>query len=163
MGHGRRPNPRLIKIHRTYTVDEAARVLGTHKNSVRNWKKHGLTPIDGKRPILFHGEELVRFLTERRAKAKTPCPRGHIYCIRCRAPKMPAGKMADYLPLTPTLGNLRGICPDCELLIHRRVSLAGLHAVRADLDIAFPEAAPRIGEIPSTSVNCDPKREGKCR
>lgn len=29
----RHPNPRLAKIHRTYTVEEIAYLLGVHKNS----------------------------------------------------------------------------------------------------------------------------------
>ena len=33
----RHPNPRLIKIHRSYTVEEIAAVLGVHRNTVRQW------------------------------------------------------------------------------------------------------------------------------
>jgi Helix-turn-helix domain len=49
---GRHPNPRLVKIHRSYTVEEVARILQKHKNTVRAWIKQGLRPIDGRRPIL---------------------------------------------------------------------------------------------------------------
>ena len=160
MRRRRRPNPRLVKIHRTYTVDEAARLLGTHKNTVRNWFKHGLPTIDRLRPTLIHGLVLRSFLEERRRKAKRPCPPGHIYCVRCHAPKKPAGDMADYVPFTETLGNLRGICPDCETLINRRVSLKRIDTVRADLDIIFPVAAARIAERNCPTVNCDPDKEG---
>src|SRR6516162_8070923 len=37
----RRFNPRRVKIHRTYTVEEAARLFGVHKNTVRTWLKTG--------------------------------------------------------------------------------------------------------------------------
>jgi hypothetical protein len=30
--------------------------------------------------------------------------------------------MAEYLPITESLGNLEGICPDCDAMIHRRAS-----------------------------------------
>jgi Helix-turn-helix domain len=59
---GRHPNPRLVKIHRSYAVEEVARILRKHKNTVRAWIKQGLQPIDGRRPTLVHGLELVRFL-----------------------------------------------------------------------------------------------------
>jgi hypothetical protein len=51
--------------------------------------------------------------------------------------------MADYIPLTPTGGNLRGICPDCEKLIYRRVSREKMALVCSDLEVAFPS---RSGE-----------------
>jgi excisionase family DNA binding protein len=150
-----RVNPRLVKIHRTYTVEEAARTLKVHKNTVRNWIKSGLPIIDDRRPTLIHGADLRCFLEARRQRAKQPCPPGYFYCVRCRAPKAPAGGMADYVPMTPSSGNLRGICPDCETLIHRRVALRGIDAIRADLEIAFPEAPSRIRDSAVASVNCD--------
>ena len=62
----RRLNPRRVKIHRSYTVDEAAMLFRVHKNTVRTWLKSGLHPIDGRRPILILGRQLVRFLHARR-------------------------------------------------------------------------------------------------
>ena len=91
----RRPNPRLAKIHYSYSVDELARLYGVHKNTVRNWCKVGLKPIDDQRPILIRGQDARRFLTERRARTKQACGPGRIYCLPCRAPKVPAEKMAD--------------------------------------------------------------------
>jgi excisionase family DNA binding protein len=119
----RRPNPRLVKIHRSYSVEEIARLLGLHRNTVCNWLKQGLPAIDDRRPMLVLGRELSRFLHERREKAKQACGPGRIYCIACRTPKPPAGKMAECIPTSPRAGNLRGICPDCDRLIYRRVNL----------------------------------------
>ena len=51
----RRPNYRLVKIHRNYTVEEVARLFGTHNNTVRAWVKAGLPTCDGKRPTLILG------------------------------------------------------------------------------------------------------------
>jgi hypothetical protein len=51
----RHPNPRLVKLHRSYTVEQIARLFDIHKNTVRAWVKQGLQPIDGQRPALFHG------------------------------------------------------------------------------------------------------------
>ena len=38
----RRIDPRRIKTHFPYTVEEAANALGVHKNAVRKWIKGGL-------------------------------------------------------------------------------------------------------------------------
>jgi hypothetical protein len=159
MGY-RHPNPRLVKGHRNYSVEEIARLFALHKNTVRNWLKQGLEPMDGQRPLLILGRELSRFLHERRQKLKQSCGPGRFYCIACRAPKAPAGSMADCTPVSPTVGNLCGICPDCQRLIYRRVNLAKIDAVRGDLDITFTQPSPRIRESAVLSVNCDSRQKG---
>ena len=151
----RHPNPRLAKIHRNYTVDEIAGLFDVHKNTVRQWLKQGLPTSDGRRPMLILGRDLAAFLSARRAKNKRACRPGEIYCVRCRAPRAPAGGMVDYTPSTATLGNLVAICSTCETMIYRRVSLAKLDQVRGDLDITMPKALQHIGESPQPSVNSD--------
>src|SRR5262249_1825397 len=156
---GRRPNPRLVKIHRSYTVDEAARLLSVHKNTVRAWIKTGLCTIDARRPTLIAGTELRRFLEAKSKSRKQPCAPGQFYCVRCRAPKAPAEGRADYVAMTNTSGNLRGLCPDCGTLIHRRVAHAKLDEFRAILNIIVMQAPPSIRETNGPSLNCDSKTE----
>jgi hypothetical protein len=57
-------------------------------------------------------------------------------------------------------GNLRGICPDCDRLIHRRVNQAKIKAIQGNLEITFADAPPRIRERITPSVNCDSGKEG---
>ena len=92
---------------------------------------------------------------------KQVCGPGRIYCIACRAPKVPAGKMADCSPVGPQAGNLCGICPDCDRLIYRRVNLAKIDAIRGDLDITIQEPDPRIRESVALSVNSDSGQEAQ--
>jgi Helix-turn-helix domain len=152
----RYPNPRLVKIHRNYSVEDIARLFGVHKNTVRSWLKRELAAIDDRRPMLILGRELLRFVQERRRKAKQTCGPGRIFCIACRAPKVPAGKMADCTATGPMAGSLCGICPDCGRLIYRRVNPTKIDAVRGELEIAFTQPRPRLlGERAAPSVNCD--------
>jgi hypothetical protein len=151
----RRPNYRLVKIHRSYTVEEIARLFGTHKNTVRAWVKAGLPICDSKRPMLILGRDLAAFLRMRRTKNKRPCQPGEIYCVRCRAPRLPAGGMAEYEPVTEKFGSLMGICPDCEGMIYRRASRAKLPEIQGNLDITFSEAERRVSEIDLPIVNSD--------
>lgn len=151
----RHPNPRLAKIHRNYTVEEVAGVFGVHRNTVREWVKRGLPTIDDRRPRLILGAHLVAFLRARRVKNKRSCKPGEMYCVRCRAPRAPAGDMADYLPVTATLGNLSGICPTCDAMMYRRVSRARIEQARGKLDIRLPQPLPHIDESLEPSVNSD--------
>ncbi len=140
----RHPNHRLVKIHRNYTVEDIANLFGIHKNTVRNWVKDGLATIDEKRPMLILGVELEAFIKERRAKNKQSCKPGQLYCVRCRFPKFPAGDMADYAHVTEKLGNLIAICPDCDSIMNRRVSLARIGEVGGNMDITFPKELQHI-------------------
>jgi hypothetical protein len=148
-------NHRLVKIHRCYTVEEVARLLGVHKNTVRRWVKDGLATIDYNRPMLILGHVLVEFLHIRRTKNKQTCKPGELYCVRCRGPKFPAGGWAEYLPANEKFGTLKAICPDCDCIINRRVSLAKIWQVCGNLDITFPEELQHIVKRIKPSVNSD--------
>jgi excisionase family DNA binding protein len=151
----RLPNPRLAKIHRSYTVDEVASLYGVHRGTVRQWIKAGLPTCDTRRPLLILGSALAAFLTTKRTRNKRPCAPGEFYCLRCRTPRVPALCMADYRPLTATGGNLVGLCPVCECLIYRRVSLAKLGPIQAFLDITLPHARDHIDDSRKPCLNSD--------
>lgn len=142
----RHPNHRHVKIHRSYTVEEIASLFCIHKNTVRGWVKAGLSPSDDKRPMLILGHTLAAYLNARRVKNKQTCQPGEIYCVKCRAPKVPAADMAEYKPVSDTLGNLVAICPDCNSIMNRRVNLSKLALVRGKMDITFPQALRHIVE-----------------
>jgi Helix-turn-helix domain len=151
----RQPNHRLVKIHRNYTVEEIADLFKLHKNTVRRWIKDGLVAIDDRRPMLILGHVLVAFLQARRSKNKKACKTGELYCVRCRAPKMPAGDMAEYQPITEKFGNLFAICPDCDAIMNRRVSLTKIEQIREKMEISFPEAVQHIIDRANPTVNSD--------
>ena len=153
----RHPNHRLVKIHRSYTVEEIAKLFGIHKNTVRRWVKDGLATTDDKRPMLILGRVLVAFLQVRRTKNKQPLNPGELYCVGCRSPKSPAGDMAEYSPITEKFGNLIAICPDCDTLMNRRVSLAKIALDCGKIDISFPDEVRHLIDSANPTVNCDLK------
>jgi len=151
----RLPNPRRAKIHRNYTVEEVARLYGIHRNTVRQWIKQGLPTCDEQRPLLILGGALADFLERKRAQNKRPCGPGRIYCVRCRTPQRPALGIADFQPLTPTSGNLIGLCPQCEGMMYRRVAMKTLQVAKGDLEVRFAEAREHIADSSPPSVNSD--------
>jgi hypothetical protein len=155
----RRPNHRLVKKYRSYTIDEVACLFKVHENTVRSWVKSGLPICDHKRPILILGLQLASFLAARSKARKQPCQPGEIYCFRCRAPRLPAGQMVDYTAVNEKMGNLTAICPICECLMNQRVSVARLLLLRGKLEVSCPKAPPRLGESDHPSVNSELKRE----
>ena len=153
----KRFNARRVKIHRSYAVDEAAKVIRSHKNTIRNWLKQGLPTVDEQRPHLIRGADLRGFLVTKQLQRKCRCAAGELYCVRCRTPKEPAGKIAEYRPITATSGNLKGTCPDCGTHIFRRVSLARLARASGSIKIQLPQASPRITDCHVLSPSCDLK------
>jgi hypothetical protein len=53
--------------------------------------------------VVIHGLGLRSFLESRRKRAKQTCSPGHLYCRHTST----RGETADYIPITPTSGNLR--------------------------------------------------------
>jgi hypothetical protein len=151
----RRPNYRQVKIHRSYTVEDIACLFGIHKNTVRAWVKAGLPTSDGKRPMLILGVDLAAFLQARRTTHKQPCKVGEFYCFRCRAPKAPAGAMADCWPVTDKIVHLQAICPDCYCLMNRSVNLAKLDDFHRILAITFTKAPEQVSNRIQPTVNSD--------
>jgi hypothetical protein len=126
-----------------------------HKNTVRAWLKIGLQPVDNRRPMLILGRQLSSFLHARRTHNRQRCRLGQFYCMRCRAPKTSAGRMAEYLPITSSSGNLRGTCSDCGTRMFRRVALQKLVLVANLLQVALPQSEQRIGDTACPSLNSD--------
>ncbi len=151
----RRASARRVKKHLSYTAEEAADVLGVHRHTVRRWiTSKALPALTDKRPHLILGRDLQAFLfapSPGRARLKP----GEFYCVKCRLPKRPALGMADYMPINDRICNLRGICPDCEILIYRRVALDKLDAVSGDLEITRPPTEQHLLERSRPSINVD--------
>jgi hypothetical protein len=155
----RRINPRRIKLHRPYSVEEAALALGAHKNSVRGWIRDGLPVVDGSRPVLILGHELRAYLERKRKSAKRPCSPGTLYCFKCREPRAPAMGMVEATRRNATTANLKAICDVCGTFIHRNASLAKIAAAMPGLDVQIREAGARISERTEPSLNCDNRKD----
>jgi excisionase family DNA binding protein len=152
-----RPDGRRVKSLRSYSIDEIARLLGVHRNTVRHWIRNGLPVLDDRRPSLILGSELRAFLTRQRNARRQSCRPGQIFCVKCRKPREPFGKEADYVPSSPTAGALVGLCPVCGTLIYRRSSLARLPVVKGTLDVQIKRPQSRLGDTTDPCVDCDSK------
>jgi hypothetical protein len=151
----RRANPNRVKLHRSYSVDELARCLDVHKNTVLHWQANGLEPIDKCRPVLFQGAAVRRFLTQRNPNRKQPCSPGRLYCFRCRSPRAPALGMVDFVPLRPGSGNLRAFCECCKTIMHRRVRETEIADVMLGCSVKSTQGEASLSGQVGPSLNCD--------
>lgn len=133
---GRRPNPRLAKSLRSFTIAETATLYGVHRNTVRNWLANGLEPNEAKRPILIHGAALNQFHRARRQASRQTCGPGELFCLVCRRPRRPAGDLAEFSPVTPLVGTITGICPVCDRMMSQRVNASRLTRFEAEIEVS---------------------------
>lgn len=155
----RRASPHGVKLHRSYSVSELVDCLAVHKNTVRKWQRDGLVPIDNSRPMLFHGADVKAFLGKRTVRRKCPCLPGTIYCFKCRKPSRPAEGMVEFMACNGTTGDLTALCETCGTVMHRRASIGAIAAIMPNLEVQIRQAAPRIIERPSPSLNCDKMKD----
>jgi hypothetical protein len=147
-----------VPIHRirhrhAYIIVEITELLGVHKNTVRQWVRDGLCPMDNTRPIIIHGSELKRFLLNRRSSKKSPCQPHEFYCLKCRAPRVPWSKVVDVTIRSPRLFNLHAICGVCETAMNKAAGQAKLLEMLKTLRVQQVE--PRhIIETLQPSLKC---------
>ena len=151
----KRINPRLAKIHRSYSVTELADILEVHKHSVRSWVKAGLPTVDSTQPALIHGSDFHEWWSKRRKAKKRPLQPGQLYCFKCREPKAPALGMIEYTATNAVTGNLKAMCETCGTFMHRRTRLADLGMKMPNLEVQRTEAPPSIIERTPPSLNFD--------
>lgn len=135
-----RLNPRRAKIHRSYSVAEAARLFAVSRATVRAWAKAGLATVRISGAILIYGEDLQDFLTERQAAQRTKCSPGTFYCLGCRAARCPRPGSVVLGQTGGRVGNLRAPCPRCGSVMNRRVALSKI------ADAGFDASLIRAGE-----------------
>ena len=149
------PNYRRVKIHRSYSVEEVARLLDVHKNTVRAWVKAGLPICDRQRPMLILGSELAESLQARRKKNKRPCKLGEFYCVRCRLPRVPAGGIVDCKPEGEANRRLEAICPVCDSIMNRWISLAKWEQICGEVEATIAGASEQVSDRTQPAVNSD--------
>ena len=145
MAH-KRLNPRLAKMHYSYSVEEIAALYSVHPNSVRQWLKTGLAAIDDARPLLVKGAELRRFIEERRASSKKPCPPERCTASGARSPARRLSGWRTFVERESGAGNLQALCDACGTLMCRRTRREKISAILPGVVVQFTRHPERIGE-----------------
>lgn len=151
----RRHNPRLVKMHRSYTVVEVAVLFGICRNTVRNWIKGGLEFVRHGKRILIPGRELRRYIENNNCSRKRKCGPGELFCLRCKTPREPLEAAAVMTMKTPSRGTLEALCATCGTKMYRHANIASMDDIRAVLQITIKVCEPHIRDQVDSPLNCD--------
>lgn len=123
-----------IKSFRCYTIEEAAEVSGVSPRTIRNWASDGLRVMDGTRPALIRGDDLMDHIKGKRESRAVKTRIDTFYCLPCRKERHPAGGMAD-CEITDGRAKLTAICEVCGTVVSKPVSEANVPATARILDL----------------------------
>ncbi|MXP44840.1 helix-turn-helix domain-containing protein [Allopontixanthobacter sediminis] len=147
----RRYDPRRALPHLSYTREQLAGTFKVTLTTIWSWTKKGLHPIDRKRPYLFAGGDVRKFL-QAHNKPRQPTGPGQIYCVACKQVTQPAGKVVDFIALSPTNGDLVGRCPNCSRRIFQRVRTADIATKAGSLTVRYE------GDVATINTDAEPSR-----
>lgn len=148
-----RPNWRAVRVHRSYSVDEASRALGVAKVTVRRWIKHGgLAAIDDCKPTLILGRDLIAFGEKRRSR-KQVCRLDQCFCMRCRAPRTAAYAQAELIESKGASAMVRMVCESCSAVMHKRVSWKQIEPLSALVSLSGAQRFKHLCKSAQPCVN----------
>lgn len=152
----RAANPRLVKRDLSYSVEEVSTLLDVHENTIRNWMANGLSGIDAKRPILFHGSDIIAFLKRRSRKRRSTCAPDQCYCFKCRVPRKALDGIAVFEEQAPGVYRLSCACEVCGTRMFKAASATKRHFY-AEIFILTDTLPEHISRCSSSLVNCELK------
>ena len=112
----------LLKKDRVYSVADLQALLGVTANTISNWVKFGLRPIDGQRPRLYRGDVVKAFLIDRKARVKSKLLVGEFRCFACKTAVAPEPRALDFAPQKNGAFFATSKCTECDAMIHKLVS-----------------------------------------
>ncbi len=139
----RRHNLRRVHRNRAYSAPELAELLAVNLGTVRRWSMLGLRPIDRKRPFLYLGSAVAEWLGAR-AQPRQPLAPGELYCIPCKARRIPLGGVVRLIPRASTTVDFHGRCPVCGRELFRRVRVTEIGRKLGGCRIAYEDSPMTI-------------------
>ncbi|MEQ1942334.1 MerR family DNA-binding transcriptional regulator [Mesorhizobium sp. VNQ89] len=136
---------RKIKRNRPYTPDEAAHLTGVTPVTIRRWRERGLMSIPETRPAIILGCDLIDFVKAQQTP-KQHCQPHECYCLKCRAPRAPAFDEVEIIVINVRSGNMRALCCECTTVMHKRIPLAAVDALRSEHGLTVTLRCERITE-----------------
>lgn len=122
-----KPNPNLVKIGTSYTVEDLARLFKVCRKTILNWHKEGLPCIDNSFPFMFNALDVKYFITKKRARKKFTCDLDEFLCLSCKKKvKAKKGSLKPVMHKNKKCYMLFGRCETCNKALRKMTSKTSL-------------------------------------
>ncbi len=135
----KRPNPRVLRANRAYTIPELSQTLGLSFGCVRGWVRDGLPAMKSQRPYLVLGSDARDYLIRRRDNRKTSLKPDQFYCMSCKAPRRPWGMLVDLISQPGSTARIMGLCEECQTPCNRMIGKARIPQLSEIFDVTRRE------------------------
>ena len=133
-GNGLRPA-------QSYSPKEIAKALEVAETTVRDWIRDGKLPaMTNGNPHLVLGCDVTEFLKKKRQK-RPPMAEDQFRCMRCKAPRLAFGGMADFTATSVHVGHLSALCDQCGTPMSKGAAIKDLPRLRAVFDLRITPAS----------------------
>jgi integrase len=119
------------KANLVYAVEDVLGQYGICRNTLTNWIKAGLRPVDSNQPQLFRGAELIWFHNQRALNSTQKLGTGQFKCLNCKARVYPDPQKLTCDPTSSTYLWANANCPKCDGRLSKLVSAADCDKLRA--------------------------------
>lgn len=121
-----------VRYWYTYDIEEVCDLfndLGLHPQTVRSWLKDNLKSIDGGRPRLIHGNDLIVFLKKRNHQHKCVTQLNQLYCMGCGDAQFVFKNMV-FIEQNQNLLKVQARCRVCKSIMHKNYKIEALPELR---------------------------------
>lgn len=122
----RRHDPTKARRHWVYTREQVCLRFSVGDSTITNWIGRGLKPVDDKRPQLFAGYELRRFITSMRWPHGRLPESGRLFCSVCPGFKALEPGSVNATPIGIACYEVTGTCFDCHNMLQARIQAHSL-------------------------------------
>ncbi len=121
-----------VRYWYAYDLEEICALFsdtGLHVQTVRTWIKDGLKTIDGGKPALVYGHNLIEFIKRHNAKGKCALPFEQFYCLKCHDARPPFRGQVIIKPQHSFL-KVSSHCRACKTLMFKSYKLEDYQILR---------------------------------
>ncbi|MDP8252604.1 site-specific integrase [Pseudochrobactrum saccharolyticum] len=149
----RRHDPTKARRHWVYTREQVCRRFSVGDSTITNWIGRGLRSIDDKRPQLFAGYEIRRFITGMRWPYGRSPVSGRLFCSVCPGFKALKHGSIKAMSIGIACYEVTGLCINCHNIVKSRIKARGLpeiyeastNTARDSSDVISDEVSGGVG------------------
>ena len=126
-----------VRYWDVYDIDDICTTFADkklHPQSVRKWIKNGLKTIDGGKPALINGNDLIVFLRKQNTKNKCVTAFDELFCMTCKDARPVFQNKITVVQKTQLLA-VSGLCRTCRTKMFQNYKLADFQRLRKKFQV----------------------------